>query len=342
MADRDILNECASAALRSIQDNGLQVDPQSFSVWYEYHRGENTDLRRLIDIYRSNRGVLTAAAITRIYDRFIANPLDHKYLRDTAARMEQALNEILALVGEAGAQAGRFGTAVRTASGEFAAEKTSIGTLVASLLGEAREVAARAARIEGELVRNGEMIRTMQQTLQDARHAALTDPLTGLANRRHLDETLQSAAGMAMNDGRALSLLLLDIDHFKRVNDRWGHPVGDQVIKFAAAAIRASLGPSDFAARYGGEEFAVLLPAATIDVGKTVGERIRAAFANGHIIERDSGEDLGTLTVSVGAAAYEPGEKLSEWVGRTDAALYAAKAGGRNRLVTAPQPVTAR
>lgn len=327
--------------MRSIQENGLQIDPQSFSVWYEYHNGGNAELRRLIDIIRSNRSAVSAESISKIYDRFIANPRDHHDLRATSERMQESLMQILDLVQEANAGANRFGTAVRDASDRFAARELSISALVERLLSEARDIADRATRIEGELTRNAEMIRTIQRTLQDARTAAITDGLTGLANRRHMDETLQTLAGLAMNDGRALSLLMFDIDHFKQVNDRFGHPVGDQVIQLAAATIRGHLRPIDFAARYGGEEFAVLLPELAVEHAATIGERIRATFAAHPMVLREAGTVLGVVTVSVGAAGYEPGEPLGDWVRRADAALYAAKAGGRNRLVKATQPAAA-
>ena len=336
--DREVLNDCAAAAMRSIQENGLHIDPRSFSVWYEYHQGSNPDLRRLIDILLSNRKTVGTDDVARLYDRFIANPGDHQDLRATAERMQDTLCQVLALVREAGVDASRFGTAIRTVSGRFADSECSIGTLVQCLISEARDVAARAGRIEGALTRNGEMIRTMQHSLSDAREAAITDALTGLANRRHLDETMRVLTGVAMNDGGPVSLLIFDIDHFKRVNDRWGHPVGDLVIQLAAATIRADLRDTDLAARYGGEEFAVLLPGVAIDEATTIGERIRKAFATHKMVLRESREAVGMLTVSVGAAGYEPGEPLAEWVRRADAALYEAKAAGRNRLVVAHVP----
>ncbi len=331
----EALSACAIAAMRSIQANGLQVDPQSFSVWYQYHQGTNPELRRLIDIILSNRTNVGREAIARIYDRFVANPSDHQDLRAIAERMQQTLAQVQSLVRDAGADASRFGAAVTKAAAQMAAPDTALAALLDSLVAEAQGVAARASRIERELTRNGEMILTMQRTLHDARTAAITDPLTGLANRRHMDESLQVLAGTAMNDGRWLSLLMVDIDHFKRINDKWGHPVGDQVIQLAAATIRGSLRDNDLAARYGGEEFAVLLPGVTTDDAVMVGERIREAFARHQMVVRNSGEVLGQMTVSVGVAQYEPGEPLTGWMARADAALYEAKGAGRNRVVTA-------
>jgi diguanylate cyclase len=339
--EQDAGAEYASAALQAIADNGLQLDPKTFAVWYEYHRGADPGLRRVIDIIRTNRTSVSPGAMERIFERFIANVADYRIIRDTADKMQHTLAQLQALVGEAHDGAGQFGRAIRSVSGQFAANEVSIGALVQGLLGEARDIAARTARIQSELTRNAELMQTMQRTLEDARREANTDPLTGLANRRSFDEALQAHAGAAMNEGRDLTLMLIDIDHFKRVNDRWGHPVGDEVLKLAATTVRSGLREGDVAARYGGEEFAVVLPGLSLDGAVEAGERIRSAFAGHQVVLRGSGQSIGTVTVSVGAAAYDPGEPLAQWVGRTDAALYAAKQGGRNRVVASREAALA-
>lgn len=339
---RDASNAYAAAALQAIRDNGLQIDPKTFAVWYEYHRGANPGLQRVIDIILTNRNPVSPVAVERIYDRFIANLADYRVIRETSDRMQQTLAQLLALVGEAHDDAGNFGRAVRRVSGQFAANQVSIGDLVQSLLAEARDIGQRTSRIQAELTRNAELMQTMQRTLEDARREAATDPLTGLANRRCLDETLQMRAGRAMNDGVDLSLLLLDIDHFKRINDQWGHPVGDEVLKLAAATVRTNIRDADLAARYGGEEFAVILPGLAAPPAAQIGDRIRRAFADSQVVLRGSGQSIGTITVSVGVAAYEPGEPLGHWVGRADTALYEAKQTGRNRVAVAREAAMAQ
>ncbi len=337
--ERDASNTYAAAAIQAIRDNGLQIDPKTFSVWYEYHKGGNPGLRRVIDIILTNRSPVSPVAVARIYERFIANAVDYRVIHETSARMQQTLAQLVALVSEASSGASQFGSTIRRVSGQFAANEVSIGELVQCLLSEAREIGASTLRIQGELARNAELMQTMQRSLEDARREASTDPLTGLANRRCLDEALQTRAGKAMNDGLDLSLLIVDIDHFKRVNDQWGHPVGDEVLKLAASTLRASIREADLAARYGGEEFAVVLAGVAANAAGEIGERIRKSFAESQVVLRGSGQSIGTITVSVGVAAYEPGESLGQWVGRTDAALYAAKQAGRNQVALARNAV---
>ncbi len=144
-----------------------------------------------------------------------------------------------------------------------------------------------------------------------------------------------------MNSGEPLMLLLIDIDHFKRVNDTWGHQTGDQVLRLVAATLSSATRAGDFVARYGGEEFAVILPGTRPDAALAVAERVRRSFEGRDIVARTSGKSIGGVTLSAGGAQYDPGEKLADWIERADQALYSAKKGGRNRvMLAAPLPAS--
>jgi diguanylate cyclase (GGDEF)-like protein len=149
---------------------------------------------------------------------------------------------------------------------------------------------------------------------------ALTDPLTGVANRRAWDAEIERVVAESARTRRPLAVALLDLDHFKAYNDSRGHQDGDRLLKAATAAWRAALRPGDIIARYGGEEFAVLLPDCTHADALAVTERVRAATPAGE-------------TCSAGVAQWDGRESADALVGRADAALYAAKAGGRDRIV---------
>lgn len=158
-----------------------------------------------------------------------------------------------------------------------------------------------------------------------------TDPLTGVANRRSFDAALRRALDPAVA-GRP-SLLLLDVDHFKRFNDTYGHPQGDECLRLVAGAARGQLrGSGDLAARIGGEEFAVLLPGGTALDGATVAERIRLAAEALQLPHAGRPDLPPVVTVSVGVAAAVPGDTAETLTSRADEALYAAKIAGRNRV----------
>jgi diguanylate cyclase (GGDEF)-like protein len=175
---------------------------------------------------------------------------------------------------------------------------------------------------------------TVTETLRRQRrfeHAAMFDSLTAVHNRRWLDETLPRLVARHLRDGQPLSVLMLDVDHFKKFNDRHGHPAGDRVLKEVLRAVVRGLRPTDLVARYGGEEFVILLPATPRDGAVHAAERIRVAVHEGVRVKWYE-EILPPVTVSIGVAQLEPdgdGEGLLE---EADQAMYRAKASGRNRV----------
>lgn len=174
------------------------------------------------------------------------------------------------------------------------------------------------------------------------KHIGLTDPLTGVNNRRYLERRLQEEIGRAARHEHALSCLYIDIDHFKRINDSIGHQAGDEVLREVAARIKAELRLSDALGRFGGEEFVVLLAEADLDDAMNVAERIRASVAEQPLMLAAVHKTLD-VTVSIGVASftYDGGDAgveimASRFVARADQALYQAKEEGRNRVIAAP------
>jgi diguanylate cyclase (GGDEF)-like protein len=159
-------------------------------------------------------------------------------------------------------------------------------------------------------------------------HAA-TDPLTGLFNRRWLDDALAHFLVDALETAQPLCVLLLDVDHFKSYNDTYGHSAGDHALKVISNTLKHAIRPQDFACRYGGEEFLVLLPHTTIQEGSMVAERIRHAIEEKSIIAVD-GEALPKLTISVGLAVSKTDSTPKSLIDSADAKLYQAKQEGRN------------
>jgi len=171
------------------------------------------------------------------------------------------------------------------------------------------------------------------QLLHETEKLAVTDELTGLYNRRKCNELFEAELKRSTRYKHDLSLLMLDIDHFKKINDKFGHPVGDQAIKLVADTISGKLRNVDISARYGGEEFIIFLPETGIEGAKLVAERLRTEIENLPLMH-DSGEPI-TLTASIGVANYpDCGETAEQLIECSDQALYTAKRYGRNRICT--------
>lgn len=165
----------------------------------------------------------------------------------------------------------------------------------------------------------------MEVELGELNYLASTDRLTGAWNRRYLEEMVKTEIERLAQYHQPLSMILADIDHFKAVNDRFGHAVGDQVLITVAQALRTSLRGSDSLARWGGEEFVVLCPHTSLATAQVVAERLRSR------IEATSFDGVGQVTISLGIAECLIGESATHWFERADAALYRAKQNGRNR-----------
>jgi diguanylate cyclase (GGDEF)-like protein/putative nucleotidyltransferase with HDIG domain len=171
-------------------------------------------------------------------------------------------------------------------------------------------------------------------------HKSRTDPKTGLSNSEHLDMVFADALAAARKQGTSLSVVMMDLDHLRTVNNARGHLAGDQLLRAAAAEVMALVGQHDTAARFGGDEFCLLLPGKSLPAARAMAERARAAIEALAIPDADGGPPLGT-TLSAGIASYpEHGETVNSLVSAADAAVYDAKLGGRNRVRTALPPGT--
>lgn len=179
--------------------------------------------------------------------------------------------------------------------------------------------------------------RKAEEALRDSeeryRHLSQIDPLTGLFNARQLHEQLQQEARRSVRYDRPLSLIMLDCDHFKRINDNFGHLAGDHVLQRLAMVISRTLRRSDYAFRYGGEEFIVLMPETRLVAAVQLAERLRESFAH-EVVHTDEGGEI-VCTISIGVAELKLGESPVSWLKRADEAGYEAKRQGRNRVVLA-------
>lgn len=161
------------------------------------------------------------------------------------------------------------------------------------------------------------------------RTLATQDSLTGIDNRRAMEEELERVVASHRRHPRAIGLAIIDLDHFKRINDSAGHEAGDRVLQAFTGLVYANTRRSDRFFRYGGEEFVLLLPGADSSALHGTGDKLREAIVAG--LQHDG----AAVTVSIGAAELRAGETWQDWLGRADAAMYRAKQGGRNRVVVA-------
>jgi diguanylate cyclase (GGDEF)-like protein len=210
------------------------------------------------------------------------------------------------------------------------AGRESFGSLILygpSFTSEQRESAGWLVGHAVIALSNAQRHRTVEQQ-------ALVDGLTGLANRRLCTAALEKEVARAERFGEPLALVLADIDDFKRINDRWGHPMGDEVLKAFAATLHSSVREIDLAGRWGGEEFALLLPGTDLEGGHELAERVRRSLEAQEVTAPDG--EIVRVTASFGVASFPEAGSQEQLVAASDGALYEAKRRGKNRVVNAP------
>jgi diguanylate cyclase len=304
-------------ALPLMSKQAAALHPVSYSVWYEYV-------------------AVDEAAIHTLYRRHVAevDPQTAQRVADGFQRLLSGMAESAALAGD---QTARFGSSLSKLSAELGdAEATP---LLQEVLSGTRDMHQAVLRLQQRLTESRREIAMLRDEVRRARHESLVDGLTGLANRRAFDQRLAvclaTADATQVSDSAPPCLLLSDIDHFKRINDRYGHAFGDQVLQAVAQVLQRHVPAAGLAARIGGEEFALLLPAAPLEVAQDLAERLRATIAASRIRRQgdgEGGEGGERVTLSLGVAPYRHGDSARAFVDRADRALYASKSAGRDRV----------
>jgi diguanylate cyclase len=329
--DYDYAASIAGRAMRSMAEQRIAPTPANFAVWYHYFAGSHDDLRNAIDLLIDHNRPFDSRTNQDLFETYIA-PQVSAIVVHTSERLHALMGAAKEFLTTAIAD-NRSQMQVISEVADQGKAGVDPKALVAQLMNELARAATRTTRLEAGFAEKTRELDVIRDSLSKSEERARTDTLTGLANRRALDEFLRKAQATAAW-GEPLSVLMLDIDHFKAFNDNFGHSVGDQVLRLMAKVLREKVREQDLPARYGGEELIAVLPDADLAACAEIAERIRRAFAECTITRRSTGEILPNISVSIGVAQYRAGEAITDLIERCDRALYLAKSSGRNRVVT--------
>jgi len=331
------LAEVALGQIRSLRQTAV---PRNYEIWYVYASGYNAPLNKIINETLARNGTLTEADLEQIYETYLSQIKTSDRIDKVGARVIGEIDDVMALISDALGVSATYDASLSGASQNLSAAQTreQVKTIVESLAKSTREMRETNKALEARLSLSKTEISSLQNSLEAIRAESMTDPLTGLGNRKYFDRSIEAAVQTAPADGEPLSLLMLDIDHFKSFNDSYGHLTGDQVLRLVGMSLKQTIKGQDITARYGGEEFAVVLPNTALRQALTVADHIRRAVMAKELKKKSTGEILGRVTISVGVAMLKPGDDTHSLIERADACLYAAKRNGRNRVICEVDP----
>ena len=330
----------AEVALGQIKSLRQTAVPRNYEIWYVYATGYNSALNKIINETLARNGKLTEADLEQIYETYLSQIKTTDRIDKVGARVIGEIDDVMTLIDDALGMSASYDDTLSGATKELSVAKNpdQVKAIVQSLTKSTREMRETNRALRDRLRLSKSEISDLQQSLEAIRAESLTDPLTGLGNRKYFDRSIDVAVENALANGEPLSLLMFDIDHFKSFNDSYGHLTGDQVLRLVGMSLKQTIKGQDITARYGGEEFAVVLPNTALRQALTVADHIRRAVMAKELKKKSTGEILGRVTISVGVSMLKPGDDTDSLIERADACLYAAKRNGRNRVICEADP----
>jgi diguanylate cyclase len=322
-------------AIGHLKANFMPAYPRNYELWYTYVSGLNPALNRAINDLLKNQGRITKNETDQIYEDHLSPQRFTDKMEEIGGRISNHMEEVLKTISTARNETTSYGENLAHATSsitEHADDIDKLKAVVTKLVADTEHMEHRNKELEKNLTTSHQQIEDLKVNLETIRHESLTDPLTALSNRKLFDQSMLYNLEECEKGAREFSLLIVDIDHFKKFNDTFGHQTGDQVIRLVASVLKQSIKGQDIAARYGGEEFAIILPTTPLEYAIRVAENIREAVMSKDLIKRSTNERLGRVTISIGVSSWIKDDTSQSMIERADAALYQAKRTGRNKV----------
>ncbi len=321
--------------LKEIAELKLPYNPIVYSVWYEYISGRNPELNQEIQAAKNKKELID---FPKVLDWFRHHVSDRQLLitEEKTIKAGTLLDGVTSHLSKTGSQMNEQGELLKahTSRLEHASSEDDFKNISRDIVSETQRILDGNTALKNDVHNTISELDALKKELKNLREAAKTDMLTGLLNRRGFEDTIAEPMKAAQEETAPLTLIIADIDLFKRINDTYGHLTGDNVLKLIAKLLQKHIKGKDVAGRFGGEEFIMVLPETKLDGGFVLAEQIRTSLEKMRWQSKSSGKDIGTITISLGVAQFAPGEDLNALIQRADKALYAAKENGRNRTGT--------
>lgn len=309
--------------------------PKTYAVWYSYAAGVPEEVANKINGMIEKSGSIGPYELDQVHQEYLLATEQERKHQDLLSRhLDREMAEIAKLVqGHLTSSDNYSGSLKDTASSlDDMSSPAQVRAAIQFLLNENAKMRSETVKLNGSLTQTRAQVRKLRASLEKSREKEMRDSMTNLANRRYFEISLAREIAEARANGSSMSLVLIDIDHFKRINDTHGHVVGDDVLRYFAAILMSNAKGRDLAARYGGEEFALILPRTTVEQAHALCSHIMEQLEKSRLVLSEGKAPIGQLTASFGISQFRPDDTPEQLLTRADDKLYEAKNAGRNRI----------
>jgi diguanylate cyclase len=332
----------AKQAFSSMEKNCIHPTANSFAVWLAYHNKSIEGLCNDIDSAISQGKAIDDYFCASLYHNYFIKLDINERIISAGDNFESEIHGVMQDIEAARIDTNEFKTKLTSAKKELNGQENAnnVRAVVGKLTNATDTIISKSTALEERITQSRQEIASLRQELEMARSEAAKDSMTGVANRKTFEKFYASALENSNITKQPLSLIMTDIDHFKKVNDKWGHQTGDQVICYVAGVLEREAPKNSMVARLGGEEFVIVAPGIDDNAAFELSEKIRNQVERKKLIRRNSKEDLGKITISIGIAQFDGIETRTDLLERVDKALYKSKHTGRNCTNIAPIEVS--
>jgi diguanylate cyclase len=327
--DRNASAEILRLLIQKMAAHPAAFTPLNYTVWYEFLTGINPALSEAMTKLLDSGSTLDDKTIEKLYTNHIS-AFDADAQNES---LQLLLGKIAGFTAETDKQASQFGNSLQ-AYGDTLKQNLDapkLDALINNMAGDTNKMRGSMQSLQSELAASKQQVEKLHKELQSARGEALIDPLTGILNRRGFEGVSKKTFDDQAALDKGVCLLMVDIDHFKKINDTYGHLFGDKIIRAIADTLKSKIRGQDAVARMGGEEFAVLLTETDEAGARIVAENVRQSIERGKVRRMDTQDVISGITISIGVAKYAIGKTVVEMLDQADKALYVSKESGRNR-----------
>lgn len=331
MTESNKVKSISEEALVFIEHYAISKTPNHYTIAYEYAKGDNEGLVHFIDDAIFKQTALNDGFLEVAFNKYI-RVTDDQLINNVQDQLNTIVKDILSQVDPFSKLTNLFEEKMLEAVERIreVTSKEALEEVVTKVAQNTKDMNEASSKLNTNLNSVAGELLTLKKTFAKVKEEALTDSLTQILNRRGLENQFEQLLTKTINNNQPLSLLIIDVDYFKKFNDTFGHLIGDEVLKYIALSCKKRIRPTDIVSRFGGEEFVIVLPDTSQEEAIKTAEQIRTAFEKTKLQRKEEPKDLGKLTVSIGVSKFKTNDTLESIFERADKALYLAKEKGRN------------